>query len=599
MEVDRTGDRVYPEWNLEHFKLNPIALAFHKHDKPVGVWENIRIVGTQLLADLKLAKTGTSGFIDEVRSLVEQGVLKATSIGFKSANAVANSFGGLDLKDNYLLEVSLVSVPAQQYALRKSLSKYISSDELDRLCSVSGNCPIKSSEDNTSVTAKTSTSPQIKTIKGSIMTIAERIKGLQESMTAKQAELAGLNGQAELTDVDVATMARLSTELAADGERLKSFEAMEKQVAPAQAKAVVSQPKVEAKDAAKAVLKGLVATTKAAIEGKNVATVLNESYKGEKAVATMVKAATEPALTSTDAWAGALVRDGYESFLADLLNDTIFGKVPCQSVTFGKFGSLSLPFRTGTDDLSGAFIEEGAPIPVKATAYNTIKINPFKLGVISVFSKEMFRKSIPNIEVLIKEAIQNDTANLIDKEFLSATAASALRPAGIEASAGAANIVASAGSDVGSILTDFNGVFDRLTNAKLGGGGTILMHPSRLRGLKLKTDALGNFVFKDLAVLSGFGIETSINVPADKVYVIDEKAMIKGVGIGIEFETNSSAALVMADPADPIVDGAGKVTGSPVRSLFQTDSTAVRMVMELSWLQARANGVQILTGVSY
>ena len=431
------------------------------------------------------------------------------------------------------------------------------------------------------------------------MTIAERIKGLQESMTAKQAELAVLNGQADLTDVDVATMANLSNELAQDGERLKSFEAMEKQVVPAQAKAVVTEKRVDAKDAATAVLKGLVATTKAAIEGKNVATVLNESYKGEKAVATMVKAATEPALTSTDAWAGNLVRDGYESFLADLLNDTIFGKVPCQSVTFGKFGSLSLPFRTGTDDLSGAFIEEGAPIPVKATAYNTIKINPFKLGVISVFSKEMFRKSIPNIEVLIKEAIQTDTANLIDKEFLSASAATALRPAGLEASAGAANIVASAGATVGDILTDFNGIFDRLTNAKMGGGGTILMHPSRLRGLKLKTDALGNFVFKDLSVLSGFTIETSINVPADKVYIIDEKAMIKGVGIGIDFETNSSAALVMADPAEPIVDGAGKVTGSPVRSLFQTDSTAVRMVMELSWLQARPNGVQILTGVSY
>jgi len=597
--VDRVGDRVMPSWDLSKFLDNPIALAFHDHAKIIGKWSNLHIAGTDLVGTLELAKSGTSALVDEIRSLVEQGILKTVSIGFSSGRVVENEFGGYDLHDNHLMECSLVAVPANAEALRKSLSKHISSDELNRLCSVNGNCPVKSSEDNTSVNANQPTI-QTKTTKGKIMTIAERIIALQTAMTAKQVQLATLNSKADLSDADVSTMANLSTELAQEGERLKSFEAMEKTLIPANMKKVEDkqEPTISLEEARSAVIKSVVAMTKSAVEGTHAQAVIDKAYGGSKVVSTFVKSATNPATIGDDAWAGNLVQDGYGSYLEDLVAGTIFGRVGAQSVTFGKMGSLTLPFRNGNGSLSGAFIEEGAPIPVKADAYSTIKISPFKLGVISVFSKELFRKSIPNIEALVRTHIQTDTADVIDATFLDAVPADATRPAGLEASAGAGNIVASTGATVENILADFNGVFDRLTTAKLGGAGTILIHPSRLRGMRLKTDALGNFVFKDVDVLTGFTFEASINVPADKVYVVDNKALIKGIGNGVEFEANSSATIVMGDPAEAINDGT-TATALPVRSLYQTDSTALRMTMDVSWLQTRADGVQILTGVSW
>ena len=86
-DIDRSGDKVIQNWDLKDFLKNPIALAFHDHTNPIGVWENVKVIGSQLVGDLKLAKVGTSAFIDSIHKLIDQDILKATSIGFRSAKA--------------------------------------------------------------------------------------------------------------------------------------------------------------------------------------------------------------------------------------------------------------------------------------------------------------------------------------------------------------------------------------------------------------------------------------------------------------------------------------------------------------------------------
>jgi hypothetical protein len=50
----------------------------------------------------------------------------------------------------------------------------------------------------------------------------------------------------------------------------------------------------------------------------------------------------------------------------------------------------------------------------------------------------------------------------------------------------------------------------------------------------------------------------------------------------------------------PIVAGAAPGTvATPVRSLFQTHSVAVKAVYEISWLKLRPHTVQELTGVAW
>jgi HK97 family phage prohead protease len=115
--VDRMGDTIDPMgWDLNNFKKNPIALFNHNYDLIIGKWNNIRVEGNNLMGDLELAEAGTSELVDTVRSLVEQRILSAVSVGFA---ATEYDFGesGIDFKKQELMECSLVSVPANPQAL--------------------------------------------------------------------------------------------------------------------------------------------------------------------------------------------------------------------------------------------------------------------------------------------------------------------------------------------------------------------------------------------------------------------------------------------------------------------------------------------------
>jgi len=120
--VDRVGDVIRASgWQLGNFRKNPVALFGHDHSFPIGEWKNVRVVGTQLLGTLKLAAEGTSARIDEIRSLLEQRILKAVSVGFSIKDYEpmdkAEPYGGWEIKKAELHETSVVSVPANPSAV--------------------------------------------------------------------------------------------------------------------------------------------------------------------------------------------------------------------------------------------------------------------------------------------------------------------------------------------------------------------------------------------------------------------------------------------------------------------------------------------------
>ena len=117
--VDRVGDVIRAKgWDLDDFQKNPVALWGHDHAKPIGVWENVAVIGKKLVGSLRLAKKGTSPEIDTIRSLVEQRILKSVSVGFQPLEAVPlKNKNGYEYLSQKLHECSLVSVPANANAL--------------------------------------------------------------------------------------------------------------------------------------------------------------------------------------------------------------------------------------------------------------------------------------------------------------------------------------------------------------------------------------------------------------------------------------------------------------------------------------------------
>ena len=136
--LDRHGDIVRQDgWELKKFKGNPIALFGHDHSFPIGNWKNVRVEAGRLVGELQFAARGTSNRIDEIRSLVEQRVLKAVSVGFRVLEYTpidkSDPWGGWDITRSELLETSVVSVPAQQDALMAASAELGISRETQKL----------------------------------------------------------------------------------------------------------------------------------------------------------------------------------------------------------------------------------------------------------------------------------------------------------------------------------------------------------------------------------------------------------------------------------------------------------------------------------
>jgi uncharacterized protein len=109
-------------WDIEHYRRNPVILWGHDHSRLIGMATSVDIVDGKMIVKGKFAPTEEG---QEKRKLYEMGFLRATSVGFIEKEREGNL-----ITKSELLELSFVSVPANPYALRLSMEKGLSLDEL-------------------------------------------------------------------------------------------------------------------------------------------------------------------------------------------------------------------------------------------------------------------------------------------------------------------------------------------------------------------------------------------------------------------------------------------------------------------------------------
>jgi len=126
--LDRQSDRILPTaWTrggLRNYEINPILLFNHDYNRPIG-----RVIEMSTDKRGLRIKGVISKSAGEIYDLVKEGVLSTFSVGFLVKDAdYDKSADGLIVKDAELLEVSVVSVPANQDATF-SLAKSFDSQE--------------------------------------------------------------------------------------------------------------------------------------------------------------------------------------------------------------------------------------------------------------------------------------------------------------------------------------------------------------------------------------------------------------------------------------------------------------------------------------
>lgn len=139
---DRYGDVILASgWNLTNYKKNPIVLFGHDACNPVGIASKVWVdsVAKALMIRIKMAAQGTSPFIDTLRSLLDQKIIRAVSVGFMPTEDPVvmrdkdGNFKGFEYGGQELLENSLVSVPANPAALATAKSMNLPELHLQRV----------------------------------------------------------------------------------------------------------------------------------------------------------------------------------------------------------------------------------------------------------------------------------------------------------------------------------------------------------------------------------------------------------------------------------------------------------------------------------
>jgi HK97 family phage major capsid protein len=474
------------------------------------------------------------------------------------------------------------------------------------------------------------------------MNLAERIKAAQEALLAKKdlltIELKKLDDTPD-DDTVLATVDQLSADVEQQTKSLESLQRAEKAMAEraAAAPAIVTSTG-KADDSKELWVKEAVVAFMAHCQRKNHDQVRQELYPTNKALeAVMVhKTAVPLATTFTPGWAAELVQSDVQGFINLLSPVSVVAALGSRalSLNFGGFDSISIPRRGARGahgaNMGGAWVGEGGAIPLGQMSVGASKLNRYKMGIISTFSKELAQRATPQIEAIIRQAILDDTAIELDAAFLSDNAVIAgVRPAGI--AQGVTPTGGTAGGGVDAVVADIKAAITALTTAGLGTRPVLIMNTANAMSVGFMQSALGEMMFQsELAAgrLLGLEVIKSLNVPVNTAYVIDASTLalavdattfdVSDVATVVEVNSDNTAPTMNVDAAGAL-GGAGKVgtvpqnggisanglptgagtTGAVARSLWQTHSVGVKAIQPVSWGLMQPGGVFQLNSLSW
>jgi HK97 family phage major capsid protein/HK97 family phage prohead protease len=628
--IDRMGDRIEPSgWMLENFRKNPVALFGHNSSFPIGKWSDVAVKGERLVGRLELMEP-VSDRLREIHAAVKSGVLRAVSVGFhanKYEPLEGSKNGGLHFIETELVECSLVSVPANPNALAVAKALGISREGQRLIFGglAEPDQPPPPRDLNGGI-AKTNVLPKAKP-----MNLSERIETARGEIVALQDILSS-----QIEADDIAKSTETTSRIDEIKQRLDAYLSAEKALGNASEAAapptltlhpngggVYSLPATREPPKAWAVAKTpeqpgylfmrhMVAKIVAYTKKISVDAALQERYGnyGDFEVTRAVnevftRAPTAPATMTTSGWADTLATTTYGEFLDLLYPGSIYGPLSSRGfrATLGRYAVLSMPTRATTPTVAGSFVAEGAPIPVRQAAFTPITIGLKKMAVISSYTREIAEHSNPQIEGILRSLIAEDTSIAIDTILIDATAASAIRPAGLRS--GVAGLTPTAGGGFTALVGDIKQMINVLAAANSLRTPVWIMNPVQAVAIGLTATANGVFPFKqeiDGNTLQGYPVIVSSTMPATQVMLLDAADFMSVSGDDMRFEVSDQATLHFEDTT-PLqlttgAQGSG-VVATPSRSMFQTDSLALRMIIPLNWAMRRTGVVAWLTGVTW
>ncbi|MGH0257049.1 phage major capsid protein [Sinorhizobium meliloti] len=279
------------------------------------------------------------------------------------------------------------------------------------------------------------------------------------------------------------------------------------------------------------------------------------------------RAATGPATMTAPTWAAELAAVDVGEYLAEGRTPLALSRLAAlgRTISLAGISTLKIPYRPPLDT-GGGWVAEGEPIPVDSLDFGEVVISPRKAAAISIFSAELKKRATPDIEMLMDSALRTDIAAIVDAALLDDQPASALRPAGLRFNV--TPVTASAATDP---LAAMRADLAKLAGEIVAGGGTspvFIVNPVQA----VSPAFLPSFAYP---------VVDTAAIDPGTVIAVDGPSFIAGSGTAV-VDASKDAILHEDTASAPIVSGT-PATASPTRSLWQTDTLAVRVILETSW----------------
>jgi hypothetical protein len=293
----------------------------------------------------------------------------------------------------------------------------------------------------------------------------------------------------------------------------------------------------------------------------------------------LLKGATAPATTGSAAWAGALAAQAVDDTIAAMTSLSAGADLIARGTRVDMTGiaQLTVPGRLVNAAAAGAWVPESASIPVRSQSITSgAVLEPRKLAVIATMTSEIAMSS--NVEAVTRALLSESAGLALDAAMFSPNADDGAHPAGLLHNV--TPLTPTAGGGVAAMTGDLSALAGALAAAGGGRDAALIVNPAQATSLKLMAGP--RF---DVPILASAG------VPAKTVVLIEASSLVSGFSAIPEFETSSVALLHMEDaaPAD---------WGTPMKSMFQADSFALKMILKGTWAM-RSPHVAVVNNVTW
>jgi hypothetical protein len=288
----------------------------------------------------------------------------------------------------------------------------------------------------------------------------------------------------------------------------------------------------------------------------------------EEQVKLVCRAATTTATTFDEGWAAEVVVAQGADLIGAIIPRSAFAQLAAQGMhlTFNNGDILVADFIPTS---AGVFVHQSEPIPVIQGQSTGQLLTRKKAACIVTFTEEMAEGAIETMETILRTRIQESTMVTLDGVLLDDQPADDVRPAGLLNGAVQVTSTGAMQGDLQSLAEEFFALANNHVRNPV-----LIMNMAQAFAARLQS-------YRDV-----IPVIPSPSIPAGTVLMVDAADFACAGGQVPRFEISKEAALHFEDSAPQHINsGAG--TTIPVRSLWQEETKALRMILEVDWVMRR------------